>query len=268
MTDSHCHLNFEAFSTDVEEVIKRAQDAGVKRIVNVGTKLDSSKWAVDLAHQYQGLLAIVGIHPHHADKVEKGWEKELKNLAQDTKVIAIGEIGLDYFSYKSNGVVDPKVQREVFETQIALAHSLHLPLQIHTRLAWDDVYEVLSSHRNILQSVPGMFHCFSGDIAFLKKVLDLGFYVGFDGNVTYPGVPKGETTAIKELALYAPADRILIETDSPYLTPVPMRGLRNEPKHAIIVAEYLAKLKQIPYQDFCYQLENNFETCFALKGEQ
>ena len=128
MIDVHCHLNLRGFEDDTDEVIKRAFEAGVTKIINVGTSLESSKKAVELAQKYENLYAIVGIHPHHADKLENGWVSELKKIAQNKKVVAIGEIGLDYFSYKSNGIVDPKIQKEIFEKQIQLANELKLPL--------------------------------------------------------------------------------------------------------------------------------------------
>ncbi|MEK7551481.1 MAG: TatD family hydrolase, partial [Patescibacteria group bacterium] len=143
MVDVHCHLNFKAFEDDLDDAIKKAQDAGVEIIINTGTSLESSLKAVELANKYDHLYAIVGIHPHHADKVQSGWEKELKKLAQNKKVVGIGEIGLDYYSYKSNGIVDPKLQKNVFQTQIQMASELKLPLQIHNRHAGEDIIEIL-----------------------------------------------------------------------------------------------------------------------------
>lgn len=272
MIEVHCHLNFKAFNDDYDEVIKRAEDAGVEKIVNVGTKIDSSQKAVELAEKYDNLYAIVGIHPHHADKINQNshpgrsgttdrisgnrdsiasfqndnagsWIEELEKIAKHPKVIGIGECGMDYYSYKSNDIVDPSLQREVFIKQIELAHKLKLPLQIHNRHAGDDIIDILEHNKSFLIDPPGMFHCMSGNVDFLKKVLDLGFYVGFDGNITYEGTAPGEDTALSELVSYAPLDRIVIETDSPYLTPVPYRGKRNEPAYAIIVGEHIASLK-------------------------
>lgn len=243
MIDVHCHLNFHKFEKDYDEVIKKALTDGVTMIINVGTKIDSSEHAVKLAEDYLELFAIVGVHPHHADKLDEGWDKRLRQLGVQTKVLGIGEIGLDYFSYQSNGIVDPQLQKKVFEQQLMIAHELDKPLQIHNRQAGKDIIDILKHHKNYLRKIPGMFHCMSGDIPFLKEVLDLGFYVGFDGNITYHGLAPGENTPLSELVDYAPLDRIVTETDSPYLTPIPHRGTRNIPSYVIIVGEAIARIK-------------------------
>lgn len=265
MIDGHCHLNFHTFAEDVAEVVVRAKEAGVTTIVNVGTSLESSQQAIDLASQFDTCLAIVGIHPHHADKVTEGWLNELETLSKSPKVIGIGEIGMDFFSYKSNGIVDPKIQEEVFRKQIELAIQLSLPLQIHNRHAGKEVLRVLSDYRRDLQSPPGMFHCFAGDFNILYGALELGFYIGFDGNSTYPGLAPGETVALPELIKQTPLDRIMVETDSPYLTPVPLRGTRNEPKNAIIVKDFVAKIKGVEAAQLEEQIIQNFNTVFLNK---
>lgn len=273
MIDVHCHLNFHAFAKDFDEVIKRAKEKGVEKIINVGTKIDSSERAVELAKRYDDLYAIIGIHPHHADKLETGshkdlpddWLKQLENLARQSKVVAIGEIGLDYFSYKSNGIVEPKLQKEIFEAQIDLAHRVGLPLQIHGRHAGKDILEILHHHKNILQpDNPGMFHCFAGDMDILKGALDLGFCIGFDGNSTYPGLAPGETVSLPELAKATPLDRIVTETDSPFLSPIPFRGSRNEPSHVIIVGEHLARVKGISFEELDEITTRNAKRMFIL----
>lgn len=264
MVDSHCHLNFHKFSEDLEEVVSRAEAAGVTKIVNVGTQISSSKEAIDIAETFDSCLAVVGIHPHHADKVESGWEKELEALTDHDKVIAIGECGLDYFSYQSNGVVDPRLQKRVFEKQIEVAFKTKLPLVIHNRHAGEEIVEILSYHKSSLLDVPGMFHCMSGDKDLLKKVLDLGFYVGYDGNITYPKLAPGETVSLRDLVTATPLDRLLIETDSPYLTPIPFRGKRNEPKNAIIIGEFIAQLKGTSFEEVEEKTNQNFSTVFSL----
>ncbi len=262
MIDVHCHLNFKAFKDDYDEVIKRASEAGVEKIVNVGTKIDSSKKAVELAEKYENLYAIVGIHPHHADKPETGWEEELENLTNHPKVVGIGECGMDFYRYKSNDIVDPTLQREVFIKQIELAHKLKLPLQIHNRHAGKDILDILLNHKSYLLNPPGMFHCMSGNLDLLKKVLDLGFYVGFDGNITYNGIAPGEDTALSELVKHAPLDRVVLETDSPYLTPIPYRGKRNEPAYVIMVSEYIAHLKVCSPEEVSEQTTKNVFVVF------
>lgn len=266
MIDVHCHLNFKAFANDYDQVIKDAFKTGVTAIINVGTKIDSSKKAIELAERYENLYAIVGIHPHHADKPEANWEKELENLAKHPKVVAIGECGMDFYSYKSNGIVDPKLQKEVFIKQILLAHKLKLPFQIHNRHAGKDIIEILLNHKSYLLNPPGMFHCFAGSMDILKKALAMGFYIGFDGNITYKGLAPGEDTALSELAKAIPLDQMLVETDSPYLTPEPHRGSRNIPSYAIIVGRFLAQIKGVSFEEFVAKTTQNANTLFKLNA--
>ncbi len=294
MIDSHCHLNFQAFEQDVDAVIKNAKAAGVHTIINVGTQVSSSQWAVDLAQKYENLYAVIGVHPHHADKlglVEEipggskispnpslikrgtkfnkdggiGWIEELGRLAKHTKVVGIGECGLDYFSYKSNGVVDPGIQKKVFLQHLEIAQKLKLPLQIHSRTeeARKDTIGILSSCKNNLLQHPGMFHCMAGSKESLRQALDLGFFVGFDGNITYDGTPPGEPLSLAELVAFAPLDRIVVESDSPYLTPLPHRGLRNEPKYAIITAAYISGIKKVSLEKVIEQTDKNVYTVFS-----
>jgi len=263
MIDVHCHLQFEAFKDDYDEVIKRAFHNGVTKIINASTQISSSEAGVALAEQYPELFATIAIHPHHADKVEPDWIKKLEQLASHPKVLGIGECGLDYFSYKSNGIVDPTRQKEVFEAQIELAHRYKLPLQIHNRHAGKDILEILRHHKNLLGDPPGMFHCFAGDMDVLKGALDLGFYLGFDGNSMYKGLAPGETVELKDLIRATPLDRIVIETDSPYLAPLPHRGTRNEPAYAIITGHYIADLKHILFETLVEQTNKNVYTIFS-----
>lgn len=272
MIDVHCHLNLHAFDNDFDEVAKRAFESGVKAIVNTGTSIASSKKAVELANKYENMYAIVGVHPHHADKtdiefegeISENWVADLEKIAQNKKVIGIGEIGLDYHSYKSNGVVDKNVQREAFISQIKLANKLNLPLQIHNRHAGEDVVSVLKEFKHLLKEVPGMFHCFAATKEVLKEVLGIGFYIGFDGNITYKGLAPGETVELSALALEVPTNRIFIETDSPFLTPIPLRGERNEPKNVIITGEFIAHLKNISYSTLEKAVYDNFEAVFGV----
>lgn len=273
MVDVHCHLNFHKFEKDYDQVIKDAVDAGVTAIVNTGTSIPSSQKAVELAEKYDNLYAIVGIHPHHADKsniklegeLHTNWFEELEKIAKSSqKIIGIGEIGMDYWNYRENGVVPKSLQEDAFRKQIELSIHLGLPLQIHNRLAWDDTLGILLDYKNELQDPPGMFHCFSGSIEFAKKVLDAGFFLGFDGNITYPGIPPGENTRLEELVQYSPLDRILVETDSPFLSPQALRGRRNVPKNVIIVAEYIAALKGVPVEHIQQQVKKNCSAVFNL----
>lgn len=267
-------MQFEKFEGDSDAVIRDAISKGVTIIVNTGTSIDSSKKAVDLAERYPELFAIVGIHPHHADKTDEkfeglppvDWLEQLEELAKHEKVIGIGEVGMDFWNYRTNGIVPVDLQEDAFRKQTELSIQLSLPLQIHTRLAWDDTLTILSDYKSQLQNPPGMFHCFSGSIEFTKKVLDLGFYVGFDGNITYGGVPPGETTALVDLVKYVPVERILTETDSPFLSPIPFRGQRNTPSAIPLIVEFIANTKGISYNTLEAQIERNFETVFKVRS--
>lgn len=272
MVDVHCHLNLHKFDEDYDEVIKDAFKNGVATIINTGTSIPSSRKAVEIAEKYEDIYAIVGIHPHHADKTDiefegelhDDWLSELESLARKPKVIGIGEIGMDYFSYKSNGIVEKKLQEDAFRKQIELSVKLGLPLQIHNRLAWDDTLNILLDYKKELREVPGMFHCYSGSIDFTRKVLEAGFYLGFDGNITYKGLPPREDTALIELVKYAPIDRILTETDSPFLTPEPLRGTRNTPSNIPLIVEFIAKAKGISYNKLELQIEDNLKKVFSI----
>lgn len=264
MIDVHCHLNFRSFDEDCGDVIKKALDSGVTTIINTGTSIESSQKAIELAKKYDNLFAIVGIHPHHADKVEKNWLTELEILAKKSKVVGIGEIGLDYYSYKSNGIVEPKIQKEIFIKQLELSIKLKIPIQIHNRLAGKDITDILWSYKNSFQNPPGMFHCMAGNLEHLKNVLNLGFYVGFDGNITYKGIAKGEDTPLSKLVKYAPIDRIVTETDAPFLTPEPHRGSRNTPSYVIIVGEFVAKIKGLTFGEVNIKTTENAHRVFKI----
>jgi TatD DNase family protein len=272
MLDAHCHIQFHKFEEDADAVIVDALSKGVTTIVNTGTSIESSQKAVDFAQKYNELYAIVGIHPHHADKTDakyegeppEDWLAQLEKIAKSPKVIGIGEVGMDFWNYRTNGVVPVDLQEDAFRKQIELSIKLNLPLQIHTRLAWDETLAILSDYKDQLRDVPGMFHCFSGNLDFTKKVLDMGFLVGFDGNITYEGVPPGESTPLIDLVKYVPEDMILTETDSPFLSPVPLRGQRNTPGNIPIILDFIAKTKGIPYNTLEVQIERNFRSVFEL----
>jgi len=264
MIDAHCHLNFHSFEKDYDSVIKNAFKAGVTKIINVGTEIDSSSLAVELAQEYENLYAVVGIHPHHADKLQSDWLEKLEQLAKKPKVVGIGEIGMDYFSYKSNDIVNPKLQKNIFIKQIELAYKLKLPLQIHNRQAGKDIIDILLNHKSYLLNPPGMFHCFAGSMDLLKSALQMGFYVGFDGNITYKGLAPGEDADLKDLAKYVPINRMIVETDSPFLTPEPRRGNKNTPEYVIITAEFIANLKSLTFRDFEAKTTENVTKLFSL----
>lgn len=244
LIDTHAHLNFQSFKDDFEEVLHRSHEEGVEKIINVGADLDSSQKAVEIAQKYDSCFASVGIHPHHAgnhEDMEKS-KKTLGELAQNPKVVAIGECGLDYHSYQNGGITDPQKQKELFLDHLDLAQKLNLPVIFHCRDAHDDILKFLEpyaiSHKP--SAIRGVFHCFSGDQNFLEAILEMGFYVGFDGNITYKSAKN-----LRERVNEAPLEKLLLETDCPYLPPEPFRGLRNEPKNVRIIAQAVAEIKAL-----------------------
>ncbi len=232
LADSHAHLDFEDFDGDRDAVLERAQDAGVELIINVGFDLASSRRAVELAARYPLVFAAVGIHPHEAAKVPDGYLQMLEELAGQEKVVAIGEIGLDYFRNRS-----PRLQQEeVFKAQLHLAREINLPVIIHDREAHDEIVEVCQNEG--LPQAKGVVHCFSGDIALAKTALDLGLYISIAGPVTYK-----KNIILGQVASMVPAGRLLMETDAPFLPPHPLRGKRNEPAFISYTAEKVAALR-------------------------
>lgn len=222
MIDSHCHLDDEAFAADLDAVFARAADAGVTAMLTI----DAATGFLDAHPQ---LLGSAGVHPHEAGKATTGYLDELRERAAHPRIVAIGEIGLDYHY----DFAPRDVQRQVFLDQLALADKLKLPIIIHTREAWDDTFAILQEHWR----GPGIMHCFSGGPSEAERCLALGFHLAFGGVVTFP-----KATAVQDAARITPDDRLLIETDAPYLAPVPKRGKRNEPA---LMAHTLAKLAEL-----------------------
>ncbi|MCP9461604.1 MAG: TatD family hydrolase [Nitrospira sp.] len=229
--DTHTHLDDVRYDSDRDAVMARAREAGVEAFVTIGCDLASSQAAVALADQYDSVCAAIGIHPHEVRHIADGWYDELRRLAGHKKVVAYGEIGLDYHYNHSS----PKEQRERFREQVQLARELKLPIIIHTREAQEDTIAILREER--ASEVGGVFHCFSGDAWLAKDALDLGFYLSFSGILTFQNA-----TMLRDIAKTVPLDRLLIETDCPYLAPVPYRGKRNEPAYVVQVADKLAAI--------------------------
>ncbi|MCG0238633.1 MAG: TatD family hydrolase [Firmicutes bacterium] len=235
--DTHCHLDHSKFDEDRTEVLERARAAGVGLMMVVSTSEANSRQVLALVEQHPDLYAAVGVHPSDAAAWDEGTYARLRELARHPKVRAIGEIGLDYYwDYPR------EAQFRAFRAQIRLARELGLPIVIHDRDAHEDVVRVLEEEG--AGEVGGIMHCWSGDWALAERCLALGFYLGFGGTLTYP-----RNEAIREVARRAPIDRIVIETDSPYLPPVPHRGRRNEPAYVRHVAEFLAELRGMAYPD-------------------
>lgn len=263
-TDTHCHLNFQAFTDDLASVIDRAQKEGVRRIIIPGAKIDSSQRAVEIAGQYDGCYAAVGIHPHHADEfVETQSIASLRTIAKNPKVVAIGEIGMDRYVYKNSPPVSDETiaqQITLLQQQLILAYEHHLPVILHCRQAQQDLLAVITEFLgNHAAGLHGVFHCFDGDEAFLRTVLSMGFSVGFDGNSTYPA-----NVHLRELIKLTPLDRLLLETDAPYLTPVPHRGERNEPSHLPLIAKLVAEIHKKSTEEIAEITSNNARALFKL----
>ena len=246
LVDTHCHLNFKVFGKDVDQVINRAKKADVEEIIIPGAKLDSSEKAVEIARQYKSCYAAVGIHPHHvAEFIILGNDtviSRLEELINGKKVIAVGEIGLDYYTYHNYPPIlakTKKVQEELLLLQLELAYKTKLPVIIHCREAFQDLLPLIKKFIS-QKPITGVFHCFSGDKKHLKKVIEFGFFVGFDGNITYK-----ENQNLRQCIKFIPLDRLLLETDSPFLTPVPFRGKRNEPKLITYTAKRVAEIRNL-----------------------
>jgi TatD DNase family protein len=238
LIDSHCHIDDARFDTDRQAMMSRACAAGVEHFVTIGCDLETSRAAVALTKEHPFISATVGVHPHEVKLIQEGWYDELRSLARSDRVVAYGEIGLDYHYDHS-----PRdVQRIRFREQIQLARELKLPIVIHTREAQEDTITILKEEK--AHELGGVFHCFSGDAWLAKDALDLGFYLSFSGVVTFQNA-----VMLREIVKTVPVDRILVETDSPYLTPVPHRGKRNEPAHVRQVAEKIAEIHGISVQE-------------------
>jgi TatD DNase family protein len=231
--DTHTHLDDARYDNDREAVITRAREAGVEAFVTIGCDLTTSQAAIALADRYPYVYASIGVHPHEAKHIDGSWYDEFRRLAQHKKVVAYGEIGLDYHYNHSS----PREQRDRFREQVALARELQLPLIVHTREAQKDTIAILREEK--ASDVGGVFHCFSGDAWLAKDALDLGFYLSFSGILTFQNA-----TILRDIAKTVPLDRLLIETDCPYLAPVPHRGKRNEPAYVALVAQQLAHILQ------------------------
>ena len=232
LIDSHVHLDDLRYDTDRDTVLQRAEAAGVETMVTIGCDLATSQAAVALAQTHQQVFATIGVHPHEAKEIKDGWYEAFRSLARQPKVVAYGEIGLDYHYDHS----PREIQRERFREQIHLARELGLPLIIHTREAQDDTVTILREEG--AGDVGGVFHCFSGDAWLAKDALDMGFYLSFSGVLTFKNA-----TMLRDIAKTVPLDRLMVETDCPYLTPVPYRGKRNEPAYVQYVAETLAEIR-------------------------
>ncbi|NTW02640.1 MAG: TatD family hydrolase [Oscillochloris sp.] len=254
LIDTHTHVATGQFDPDRAEVLARAAEAGVARMIEVGYDIASSQAALALAESQPQIYAVVGIQPNHVHEVAEGWLDQLRSLAAHPKVVGIGEIGLDYHWMKA----PPDLQEHFFRTQLTLARELGLPVVIHSRDAQDDTLHILS---DAARGQPGIMHSFSGSWDYARACLEIGFMLSFSGPLTFP-----KATELHEAARMAPLEMVLTETDSPYLSPHPHRGKRNEPARVRLVAESLAALRTMSLEEVANHVWHNAERVFRLQG--
>lgn len=259
LVDTHCHLDFESLVEDIDGVIGRAAEAGVERIIVPALDLSNVRAVLALAERHAGVFAAVGVHPNSAAGWRDAWIDDLRALGRHEKVVAIGEIGLDYYWDKT----PVEIQHRVLALQLELAAELNLPVIIHNRDAAPDVLRLLAASPLAQMKLPGVLHSFSADWATAEAALSLGFYLGFTGPLTFKKADE-----LRDIAARAPLDRVLIETDAPYLTPHPYRGRRNEPAYVRYVAEKLAEVRGLSLEDIARTTTTNAERLFRLVTNQ
>lgn len=254
LIDSHAHLEMPEFRKDLEEVIRRATESGVDYLFTVGTERKDWKRALEIAYSHPMIYAILGVHPHNAKEIDDRTYATLRDLCRNEKVVAYGEIGLDFFRKLS----PPEIQITKFREQIALAKELHLPVVVHDRDAHRETLDILKSER--AEEWGGIIHCFSGDYWMAKECLDMGFYISIPGTVTFKNAG-----VFQEIVKKLPLESLLVETDAPFLTPVPFRGKRNEPSFVRYTARKIADLKRIPFEKVAEVTSANALRVFRLE---
>jgi TatD DNase family protein len=283
LTETHAHLDYPDFAHDLDDVLRRANEAGVTRIITIGTSIESSRRAVELAESYPNIYAVIGVHPTYAEKAANNVTTPLRDLAKNPRVVAIGETGLDYHHLPSveaakkknvqvfnalqsgteeqleasieDGAYKSK-QADLFQQQLDLAVELRLNVVIHQRDAWNDTLEIL---RDYGRQISGVFHCFGGSLEQANEVFDLGHLISFTGIVTFKN-----GAAVRQVAARVPLDTFMVETDCPYLAPAPFRGKRCEPAHTRLVAESIAAARGISLEDLARATTATAEEFFAF----
>ena len=253
LLDSHAHYNDEKFDDDRDTIIKEAYNSGITTIINAGYSLESSKKAIEIANQYKFMYATVGVSPNDIEDLKGNYIEDIEELAKSYKVVAIGEIGLDYYWNKEN----KEKQKEIFMEQIKLANKLDLPIVIHTREAVMDTIDIL---KKIECKKRGVFHCCPLNRELVKEALKLGFYISFAGPVTFKNSKNAE-----EIVNLVPIEKILIETDSPYLSPEPVRGRRNDSRNVKYIAQKIADIKGLTIEEVAKQMHKNIEKIFNMQ---
>lgn len=255
LIDTHCHLDMDAYARDLEHLIRSAADQGITEIVTIGIDLASSRKAVDLAKQFPGVWAAIGIHPHHALNGDIETYHQLQLLAKDraNKVVGYGEIGLDF----AKNYAPRDVQLNCFERQLNMAKELNLPIVIHDRDAHDAILDILHAHAPF--PALGVMHCFSGDIELARRIIDLGLYISIPGIVTFT-----KSASMQQVAREIPLQRMILETDGPFLSPVPYRGKINKPEYLVYTAQKIAELRGVSLDAIARQTTLNAKTLFRL----
>ncbi len=254
IVDSHCHINFQELAERLPQVLDNAKENNISHMLCVSVNLEDFPQVHNLAKQYPHIFASVGVHPCYQD-VQEPTVEQLVDIGKDSRIVAIGETGLDYFRVEDQNM---DWQRERFVNHIAAANMVNKPLIIHTRNAADDTMRILKEEG--ADKCRGVMHCFAEDWEVAKKALDLGFYISFSGIVTF----KSAAT-VQEVAQKCPLDRVLVETDSPYLAPVPLRGKTNEPAYVRHTAQFVADLRGIPLEKLAEATTNNFFNLFPAE---
>jgi TatD DNase family protein len=256
LADSHAHLDLENHFPDQVAVLQRAREAGVHLVINIATGLADAPRVIDTARRSPGIVAVIGVHPHGAGTMTDPDLEALDSLAADPQVVAIGEIGLDFYRRRS----PEEVQQHWFRRQLALAVARRKIVVIHTREATPVTLAILQEYRDRLTG--GVMHCYEGSLEEARAFLDLGFYLSFSGTLTYP-----KAGPLREVARQAPLDRILVETDCPYLPPQPWRGKRNEPAYVVATAQQLAAIRGLTLEEVAARTWENTLTAFGLSAE-
>ena len=254
LIDTHAHITDEKFSGEIEDVVKRAFDSGVEKIITSGYNVSSSSEAVKVANLFNTVFASVGVYPENIYELNDESEKELYKLACNDKVVAIGEIGLQY----TDDMPDKESQKQGFLRQLKIAYELHKPIVIHCRDAYGDMIELLKENKNLL-TYGGTFHCYTGSYEIAKEILKLGFYISVGGVSTFKNAIN-----VQEMIKKIPLDKLILETDCPYLAPTPFRGKRNEPMYIPVIAENLAKIKEIAVKDVVLKTTENARRLFNI----
>jgi len=250
LIDTHCHLYYEDLKNDLDGVLERAIDLGVTRFICVGTNIADSRECLSIAENSDNIFASAGVHPHDAKDVTDNYVDDIYALLKYESMVAVGEMGLDYY----RNISDPKIQKGVFRAQLEVAEKLNRPVIFHNRDADEDVIQILSDYPDVI----GVAHCFSSNGETAQAFLDMGYYVSFSGNLTF------KNSHLPEVAKEIPLNRIMVETDSPYLSPVPHRGKPNEPGRTRFVAEKLAEIHSVSIEEIAMHTSNNATELFRL----